>query len=159
MLASVRGILAIDLGDSVPELQTRAQDRYPNACLPRSGDPASWWERLQSHVEDPMKPLDVPLDLQGTQFQLDVYAALQSVAPGHTVTYADLAAVLMKADGARAVAGACARNRLALVVPCHRVVGQNRALTGYRWGLSRKAAILQYEAALTGLLLPTLFDE
>ncbi len=158
MLASARGILAIDLDDTVSVLRAQATARIPHAFLPGSSDQAIWWERLQTCVEDPTQSLDVPLDLQGTKFQLDVYAALQAIAPGHTTTYTDLALTLQQPHGVRAVAGACAHNRWALAVPCHRVVGRDGALTGYRWGLPRKSAILRHEAALTGSGPPSLFD-
>ncbi len=158
MLASARGILAIDLGDSESELRIGLGAQHPKTYASESRDQTGWWEQLQSYVEKPTRSLDAPLDLQGSEFQLDVYAKLQTIALGSTVTYAELARALKLPHGVRAVAGACARNRWALAVPCHRVVGQRGALTGYRWGLPRKAAILRHEAALTGLRIPTLFD-
>lgn len=158
MLASAQGILAVDLGDSALELRHRSRHLHSHSGAQASSDPASWWEQLQAYVENPTTSLEAPLDLQGTRFQRAVYAKLQTIEAGRTVTYTDLALTLGKAKGIRAVAGACARNRLALAVPCHRVVGRQGALTGYRWGLARKAAILQHEAVLTGRRPPTLFD-
>jgi AraC family transcriptional regulator, regulatory protein of adaptative response / methylated-DNA-[protein]-cysteine methyltransferase len=98
-------------------------------------------------VETPDIGLDLPLDLQGTAFQIRVWQALREIRPGDTVSYGDLAARLGMPKGARAVAGACAANGLAVAVPCHRVVGGDGKLTGYRWGLARKRTLLDRERA------------
>ena len=156
MLASPQGILAIDLGDTKEELQAlaKASNSLVHSC--NSNEQRAWWEHLLSYIEEPTEPFEAPLVLKGAKFQLEVYAELQGIEAGLTITYADLSAALNLKNGARAVAGICARNKLALAVPCHRVVGQQGKLTGYRWGKSRKAAILRHEAALTGTSAPSL---
>ena len=159
MLAAHKGIQSIDLADTVAELQKQVEMQGVALCKLESTKQADWWEELQAHIENPLLTLNAPLDLKGTKFQFEAYAALQRIEPGCTVTYTDLAVSMQRATGARALAGACARNPVALAVPCHRVTGRNGKLTGFRWGLSRKAAILRHEAALTGLLPQTLFDE
>ena len=89
----------------------------------------------------------MPLDIRGTAFQRRVWEALQAVPPGETISYGELAARLGSPRAVRAVAGACAANPLAVAVPCHRVVGAGGALTGYRWGVARKRALLAVERA------------
>ncbi len=159
MLATNKGIQSVELGDTVAELQKQVETQDKALCKSQSTKQADWWEMLQTYIENPLLPLKAPLDLKGTKFQLKAFAALQRIEPGCTVTYTELAVSMQRATGARALAGACARNPVALAVPCHRVTGRNGKLTGFRWGLSRKAAILYHEASLTGRLPRTLFDE
>ncbi|WP_312291126.1 methylated-DNA--[protein]-cysteine S-methyltransferase, partial [Stutzerimonas nitrititolerans] len=102
-----------------------------------------WLETIVAQLEEPARASSLPLDLRGTAFQLRVWQALQQIPPGETRRYAELAQSL--GSHARAVARACASNPVGLLVPCHRVVGANQALTGYRWGLERKAALLAAE--------------
>ena len=90
--------------------------------------------------------MDLPLDVRGTAFQQRVWAALQNVPSGSTVSYSDIAKRIGQPKAVRAVAGVCANNKLAVVVPCHRVVKQGGALSGYRWGVERKALLLAREA-------------
>ncbi|MFT5645247.1 MAG: AraC family transcriptional regulator of adaptative response, partial [Janthinobacterium sp.] len=97
-------------------------------------------------VEAPHIGLDLPFDLRGSAFQQRVWQALRQIPAGRTVSYAELAAIIGVPKGARAVAGACAANALAVAIPCHRVVRIDGALSGYRWGVERKQALLQREA-------------
>ena len=97
-------------------------------------------------VEAPARGLAQPLALRGTPFQQRVWQALRAIPPGETVSYTELARRLGLPHGARAVASACASNRIAVAVPCHRVVRADGELGGYRWGLARKQALLQREA-------------
>ncbi len=159
MQATHKGIQSIDLADTVAELQKQVESQEVAYSKPTSTKQSEWWEILQTYIENPLLPLNVPLVLKGTKFQLEAYARLQRIEPGCTVTYTELAVSMQRAFGARALAGACARNPVALAVPCHRVTGRNGKLTGFRWGLSRKAAILRHEASLTGQLPRTLFDK
>ncbi|HEY0274651.1 MAG TPA: methylated-DNA--[protein]-cysteine S-methyltransferase, partial [Paenirhodobacter sp.] len=96
-------------------------------------------------VEAPGIGLDLPLDLQGTAFQERVWQALRQVPPGQTVSYAELAARIDAPGAARAVAQACAANRLAVAIPCHRVIRTDGGVSGYRWGVARKRALLMRE--------------
>ncbi len=144
---SERGICAILLGDDPAALAQNLRDRFPRAEL--IGDDAQF-DRLVAHViafvEAPQIGLDLPLDLRGSTFQLRVWEALQKIPAGSTATYRDIAAAIGAPKAVRAVAQACAANRLAVAIPCHRVVRSDGALSGYRWGVERKRALLEREA-------------
>jgi AraC family transcriptional regulator of adaptative response/methylated-DNA-[protein]-cysteine methyltransferase len=100
-------------------------------------------------IDAPGTSLALPLDIRGTAFQRQVWQALQQIPAGETRSYGEIAAELGHPSAVRAVAGACAANRLAVAVPCHRVVGRDGAMTGYRWGVARKRALLAREAEAT----------
>jgi len=123
------------------------QDRFPRAEL-RGAEPD--YEQTVAQViglvEAPQIGLDLPLDVRGTAFQQRVWLALREIPAGSTVSYAELARRIGAPKGARAVAGACAANALAVAIPCHRVVRNDGALSGYRWGVERKQALLDREA-------------
>ena len=144
---SAIGVCAILLGDDADVLARDLQDRFPNATL-LGGDGA--FERtvatVVAFVEAPQVGLALPLDIRGTAFQRRVWEALLAVPAGETVTYSELAGRLGLPKAARAVAGACAANPLAVAVPCHRVVRTDGGLAGYRWGIERKRALLRREA-------------
>jgi len=149
--ATARGICAILIGDRPEPLVDDLQARFPRAEL-RGAEPD--FERTVAQVigfvEAPRIGLDLPLDVRGTVFQQRVWDALRAIPPGSTVTYAELAERLMLPGGARAVAGACAANPVAVAIPCHRVVRTGGALAGYRWGIERKQALLERERADEG---------
>ncbi|HUH61265.1 MAG TPA: bifunctional DNA-binding transcriptional regulator/O6-methylguanine-DNA methyltransferase Ada [Candidimonas sp.] len=144
---SVRGICAIWLGDDPDALARQLQDQFPRAEL-IGGDPA--FEQLVAQVvgfvEAPCLGLDLPLDVQGTAFQERVWQALREIPPGTTVTYTDIASRLGMPKAVRAVAGACAANRIAVAIPCHRVLRRDGDISGYRWGVERKRQLLDTEA-------------
>jgi AraC family transcriptional regulator, regulatory protein of adaptative response / methylated-DNA-[protein]-cysteine methyltransferase len=144
---SERGVCAISLGDDPQELARQLQDRFPNANL--IGGDASF-EQLVANVvgmvEAPHLGLDLPLDVRGTAFQQRVWQALREIPAGHTVSYAELAERIGAPQSVRAVAQACGANTLAIAIPCHRVVRSDGALSGYRWGVERKRALLEREA-------------
>jgi AraC family transcriptional regulator of adaptative response/methylated-DNA-[protein]-cysteine methyltransferase len=98
-------------------------------------------------VEAPEIGLDLPLDVRGTAFQQRVWQALREIPAGRTVSYAELAEMIGAPKGARAVAGACAANAIAVAIPCHRVVRNDGSISGYRWGVDRKAALLEREGS------------
>ncbi|MFN7143925.1 MAG: bifunctional DNA-binding transcriptional regulator/O6-methylguanine-DNA methyltransferase Ada [Myxococcota bacterium] len=143
---SDRGLCAIWLGDDPDALVRDLQDRFPRADL-IGGDAAfeALVARVVGFVEDPRPGLDLPLDVRGTSFQLRVWQALRRVPAGETVSYADLARAIGEPHAVRAVAGACAANLLAVAIPCHRVVRSDGGLSGYRWGVERKRALLDRE--------------
>lgn len=145
--ATERGIAAIMLDDDPDILVKALQDRFANATLV-GGDAAfeAWVAKVVGLVEAPRLGLDLPLDLQGTAFELRVWRALQEIPPGTTTTYSELAARLGMPKAVRAVASACAKNAVAVAIPCHRVVRRGGALAGYRWGIERKRALLDREA-------------
>lgn len=143
---SARGVCAILLGDDAQVLAQDLQDRFPHAQL--VGDDRSFdalVARVVAFVEAPGLGLDLPLDVQGTAFQQRVWQALQSIPAGETASYAEIAERIGSPSAARAVAQACAANALAVAIPCHRVVRNDGALSGYRWGVERKQALLDRE--------------
>ena len=149
--ATERGICAIELGEDQEGLTERLRARFPNARL-RHGDPAfaAWVDRVTALVETPRLGLDLPLDVQGTAFQRRVWQALRDIPAGTTASYAEVAALIDQPGSARAVAGACAANPLAVAIPCHRVRRGDGQLGGYRWGVERKRALLDREVAREG---------
>ena len=145
--ASDRGVCAILLGEDAESLVRDLQDRFPKANL-IGGDPAFdlFVSKVVGFVEAPEMGLDLPLDIRGTAFQQRVWRALQQIPVGSTVTYTDIANRIGTPRSARAVAQACGANPLAVVIPCHRVVRSDGDLSGYRWGIERKSALLQRES-------------
>jgi AraC family transcriptional regulator of adaptative response/methylated-DNA-[protein]-cysteine methyltransferase len=145
--ATEKGICAISLGDDPDALLRDLQDRFPKARL-IGGD--AEFERMVAKVvgfvEAPAVGLDLPLDLRGTAFQQRVWQALREIPAGATVSYAEIAGRIGAPKAVRAVAQACASNAIAVAIPCHRVVRNDGALSGYRWGVERKRALLEREA-------------
>lgn len=146
--ATARGVCAIALGDEPDALVHDLEDRFPRAELV-GGDPKfeARVARVVGFVEAPALGLDLPLDIRGTTFQQRVWHALRDVPAGATATYGEIAQRIGAAGAARAVARACASNPLAVAIPCHRVVRTGGELSGYRWGVERKRALLDREAA------------
>jgi AraC family transcriptional regulator of adaptative response/methylated-DNA-[protein]-cysteine methyltransferase len=146
--ATAKGICSILLGDDPDVLVRDLQDRFPKAEL-IGAEPAfeATVAQVVAFVEAPRIGLDLPLDLRGTTFQQRVWQALRAIPAGRTVGYAELAAQLGMPQGARAVAGACAANPVAIAVPCHRVVRNDGSISGYRWGVERKRALLERESS------------
>ena len=144
---SERGVAAISIGDDPESLVRDLQDRFGRARL-IGGD--AEFECLVAavvgFVEAPGIGLDLPLDVRGTAFQQRVWQALRDVPPGTTASYAEVASRIGAPKSVRAVAQACGANPLALAIPCHRVVRSDGALSGYRWGVERKRALLEREA-------------
>ncbi len=144
---SERGVCAIFLGDAPEQLTRDLQNQFPHAHLIR-GDAA--FEHLVAKVvgfvEAPARDLGLPLDVRGTAFQQRVWNALQGIPPGSTASYADIARRIGSPKSIRAVARACGTNVIAVAIPCHRVVRTNGELSGYRWGIERKRALLEREA-------------
>lgn len=145
--ASARGICAILLGDDPDALAHDLQDRFPRAEL-LGGDAGfeRWVAQVVGFVEQPRLGLDLPLDVRGTAFQQRVWQALQKIPAGTTASYSEIAQRIGAPKSVRAVAGACAANALAVAIPCHRVVRTDGGLSGYRWGVARKRALLDREA-------------
>jgi AraC family transcriptional regulator of adaptative response/methylated-DNA-[protein]-cysteine methyltransferase len=141
------GICAVLLGDDPDALARDLQDRFPRAAL-IGGD--ADFEKLVAQVvglvEQPALGLNLPLDVRGTAFQQRVWRALQDIPAGATASYTEIARRIGAPKSVRAVAQACAANALAVVIPCHRVVRNDGGLSGYRWGVERKRALLDKEA-------------
>lgn len=145
--ASERGICAILLGDDPDVLARDLQDRFPQASL-IGGDAGfeKWVAEVVGLVEAPGIGLSLPLDIRGTAFQQRVWQALCDIPLGQTASYAEIARLIGAPQAIRAVAGACAANALAVAIPCHRVVRTDGSLSGYRWGVERKRALLARES-------------
>ncbi|MYN29932.1 bifunctional DNA-binding transcriptional regulator/O6-methylguanine-DNA methyltransferase Ada [Duganella levis] len=144
--STVQGICAILIDDDPDFLVRDLQDRFPKAELigaePEYEQVVS---RVVGMVEQPSVGLDLPLDVRGTAFQQRVWQVLRAIPSGRRVTYAELAELAGVPRGARAVASACAANAIAVAIPCHRVVRNDGSISGYRWGVDRKAALLNRE--------------
>lgn len=144
---TARGICAIEFGDDPHALPIQLREHFPRAHFEAAGaEFSAVVQQVIALIEAPHTGISLPLDIQGTAFQQQVWQALRDIPPGNTVSYADLARRLGRPKAVRAVAGACAANKLAVAVPCHRVVRSDGALSGYRWGASRKRALLQRES-------------
>lgn len=144
---SERGVCAILLSDDPNKLARDLQAQFPRANM--IGGDAEFEQlvaKVVGFVEAPRLGLDLPLDVRGTAFQQRVWQALREIPAGETVSYADIANRIGTPKSVRAVAQACAANALAVAIPCHRVVRNDGELSGYRWGVERKRALLKKEA-------------
>ena len=145
--SSDKGVAAILIGDDPDALARNLQDRFPRAHL-IGGDAA--YEALVAQVvglvEAPHLGVELPLDVRGTAFQQRVWQALRDIPAGRTASYTEIAERIGAPGATRAVAGACAANPLAVAIPCHRVVRNDGALSGYRWGVERKRVLIAREA-------------
>lgn len=146
MAATDTGICWLAFGDEPGAMLEELRGNFPGARL--HDDQArlrAWFERVRDVILLPGEALELPLDIQGTAFQANVWKALRAIPLGTTATYGEVATRLRKPGAARAVAAACAANRVALLIPCHRVVAADGRLAGYRWGVRRKAKLLERE--------------
>jgi AraC family transcriptional regulator of adaptative response/methylated-DNA-[protein]-cysteine methyltransferase len=144
---SVKGICAILIDDDSTFLIKDLQQRFRQADLIRSDKKREQeLQKIIAFIERPKKIPDLPLDIQGTLFQQRVWQALQQIPAGETRSYTEIATAIGSPKSVRAVAGACAANAIAVIIPCHRVVRQDGNLSGYRWGIERKEALLKKEA-------------
>ena len=144
---SEQGVCAILLGDDADELTRELHRRFPQAQL-SPGDEAfqQTIAEVIRFVEAPQRGWKLPLDVRGTAFQQRVWRALQGIPVGTTASYTDVAERMGSPKAVRAVAGACAANPIAVVIPCHRVLRADGSLSGYRWGVERKRELLSREA-------------
>ena len=146
--ATERGVSAVYLGDAENTMIAELREEYPRAEIAPATDSFQRWVReIVQRIEGKQPRLELPLDLQATAFQRRVWKELQQIPRGRTRTYSQVARSLGKPKAVRAVARACATNPVSIVVPCHRVIREDGALAGYRWGLSRKEKLLQQEQA------------
>lgn len=145
--ATDKGVCSITIGDDPEALVAGLQTQFGKATLV-GADKA--FETVVANVvglvENPTKDARLPLDIRGTAFQKKVWQALTTIRCGSTASYAQVAAMIGKPNAVRAVASACGANRLAVAIPCHRVVRSDGTLSGYRWGVERKKALLEREA-------------
>ena len=149
--ATDKGVCFIGFGEPDEELLADLGRRFPRATLARDDAALAGTVRaVLDFLEEPKQALGLPLDLRGTAFQQLVWRTLTRIPPGETRSYAEIAAMIGKPRAVRAVAQSCAANPTALAVPCHRVVGSDGGLAGYRWGVARKRALLDQEQRVAG---------
>ncbi len=147
------GVCAVRLGDKgrrgKAELLAELAALFPKAeRVEGGGNLQDLLAKVVGKIEQPELSMELPLDVQGTAFEHRVWAALQDIPAGETRSYSDVAETIGRPTASRAVAKACAANPVAVVVPCHRVIRRDGGLSGYRWGLERKAALLEREKEL-----------
>ncbi|MEQ8857620.1 MAG: bifunctional DNA-binding transcriptional regulator/O6-methylguanine-DNA methyltransferase Ada [Pseudomonadales bacterium] len=152
MAATARGVCFAEFGDDAATLRDRLAGEFPNAELyPAPGADSAeldaWIEALVAHLDAAGPRPELPLDLRGTAFQIQVWRFLLSVPEGTVLSYGEVAAGIERPRAVRAVASACGANRIAVLVPCHRVLRGDGGLGGYRWGVERKRALLDSERA------------
>jgi AraC family transcriptional regulator of adaptative response/methylated-DNA-[protein]-cysteine methyltransferase len=141
-----RGLCSVQLGETAEDLETELQAQFQKASLKKADDELQEWVQAFINYLSGSLPLpELPCDVKATVFQIQVWQALGQIPIGTTISYSDLAMVLEQPTSIRAVASACARNPIALLIPCHRVVSKAGGLGGYRWGISRKQALLDLE--------------
>jgi len=150
--ATDRGICFIQFGSGEKALQQVLRDEFPKAQISRMNNSQKenfkeWISALNSYLNNENKKLDLPLDIFGTAFQIKVWKYLQKIPAGKTLSYTEVAKAIGCPNSVRAVAGACAKNKIALAIPCHRVLRGTGHLAGYRWGLERKEKLLKLEKA------------
>ena len=143
--ATDRGLCAVVLTSTKEEAFAQLQQQFPAADLHPRSDLAPMLDKVLSQFTEHPAACDLPLDLRATAFQMRVWQALRDIPRGETRTYAQLAKDIGQPTAVRAVARACATNPTAVVIPCHRVIGSNGTLTGYRWGIDRKQKLLELE--------------
>lgn len=141
-----RGICAIEFGDDSSSLAALVQARFPNAQLKKADTTfETLIKKVVEYIKSPGGQFQVPLDIQGTAFQQQVWEILKQIKPGTTMSYSEVAERIGKPNAVRAVASACGANKLAVVIPCHRVISKNGKTGGYRWGIERKGKLLDSE--------------
>lgn len=139
-------LCSLDYADYEPRMMTLLQRRYGQINLVQTIDPHGFSSRIRAYLAGDYRCLDeIPVNTGGTNFQQEVWSALRTIPPGTTVAYGELAAKLGRPTAYRAVGGTNALNPIAIVLPCHRVVGANASLTGYAGGIERKQWLLRHE--------------
>lgn len=152
---SARGVCAIFIGADRAEVEPSLRQKFRQARCVEDGDEGAQAGELRddlskviAYIEDPRRELDLELDLCGTEFQRRVWLTLRQIPRGQTSTYTEIAGAIGQPTAARAVAGACAANLVSVAIPCHRVLRSDGSLSGYRWGVARKRALLEREGVL-----------
>lgn len=150
MGATDRGICFIQFGENVTGLREQLEKEYPEAEIldmtPHHQDQFGlWMKSLSEYLAGESRSLDLPLDIKGTAFQMKVWKYLQTIPAGQVESYSEVAEGIGSPTSVRAVASACARNLIAIAIPCHRVIRGNGDLAGYRWGVERKRTLIDLE--------------
>jgi len=156
MAATDRGLCSVQIGDDQASLAEQLAREFPGAAITsmntrhgkkNAGQFAAWMRALKDHLSSVSLRLDLPLDIHGTAFQMKVWRYLMRIPAGEVRSYSEVAHAIGKPSAVRAVASACARNRIAIVIPCHRVIRGDGSMGGYRWGLDRKRRLIAQERA------------
>ena len=148
-------LCALHYADSPSRITALLKRRFGSLSLERDPDPRGFSSKLRAYFSGDLTALDsIPVSTGGTFFQQQVWAALRRIPPGTTLSYRELALAIQRPAAVRAVGAANARNPIAIVIPCHRVIGADSSLTGYAGGLSRKRWLLRHEGCESGLLFP-----
>ncbi len=143
-----KGVCSVTFGDTNDFLIEKLREEFPNAEITENnGELKEFVEEILRHLSGKSKLIDLPMDLQATAFQMQVWELLRKIPFGETLSYKQVAEKIGNVKAVRAVARACATNRIAVVIPCHRVIGTNGNLSGYRWGIERKAKLIESEKA------------
>ena len=150
MAATDKGVCFVQFGDTEKSLITKLKEEFPNALVSASSAKESpeldaWIQALDHHISKGTPRPELPLDIRGTAFQIKVWRFLLSIQDGDVLSYSEVAANIDKPKAVRAVASACAKNRIGVLIPCHRVLRADGSLGGYRWGLDRKRTLLDME--------------
>lgn len=150
MAATDRGLCSVQIGDGEGLLLRQLKAEFPRAAITpmktqRGGQFRQWMQSLAAHLDKATPLPDLPLDIRGTAFQMQVWNYLLRIPAGQVRSYTEVAQAIGRPSAVRAVASACAKNRIAIVVPCHRVIRGDGGLGGYRWGLARKRALIDSE--------------
>lgn len=146
MAATARGLCFLQFGSSAEKLMLTLKSEFSAATIEENSEALSaWMNRLVEYLEGRIKNLDVPVDMAGTTFQQSVWRHLREIPAGQTRSYSEVAEAIGQPKAVRAVARACASNRIAMAIPCHRVVRSDGSLGGYRWGIERKQSLLKKE--------------
>jgi len=154
LAATDKGVCFLHFGDDKSDLLQALKQEFPKARLYENQQKEReqltlWLIALQQHIKHSVKaPVNVPLHLFGTLFQLKVWRFLTKIGSGQTISYQELANSIGNANAQRAVANACGKNKVALLVPCHRVIRSDGQVGGYRWGQEKKQNILEHEAEI-----------
>ncbi len=146
--ATERGVCSVTIGDTPEFVVDALREEYPAAEITPANDLSEPVNAILSYLDGDRTRIDLPLDIQATAFQRRVWDALREIPYGVTRSYTEIAREIGKPEAVRAVANACGANHVALIVPCHRVVRENGALGGYKWGIERKRALLEQEREL-----------
>jgi AraC family transcriptional regulator of adaptative response/methylated-DNA-[protein]-cysteine methyltransferase len=146
---TIKGLCNVAFADDDNALEANLMKEFPNAEVVKDANVLKEFvDEILRHLAGEKKRLDLPLDIQATAFQMKVWELLRKIPYGETVTYTQIAEQIGDKKKVRAVAQACASNRVAVVIPCHRVVGKDGKLSGYRWGVERKAKLLKTEGSV-----------
>lgn len=145
---TIKGLCNVAFADDDEQLVSNLNQEFPNAEIVKDAKILKdFVDEILKHLAGKKQRLDLPLDIQATAFQMRVWDLLRKIPYGETITYSQLAEQLGDKNKVRAVAQACANNRIAVVIPCHRVIGKSGKLTGYKWGVERKEQLLKKEKA------------